>query len=83
MKLFLNYLVKYSLQAALITQIFWFVAFVVIVYFKGTVIAWHYAMEFYPSASFLILSTLPCVIITLPIAALDAWRDRSPFTITE
>ena len=78
MKLFLHYLVKYSLQAAIITQIFWLIALSAITWFKGTAIAWNYIIEIYPQ-TFLILSTIPSVAIATPIALLDTWQTRKSF----
>ena len=78
MKLFLHYLVKYSLQAAIITQVFWLIVLASITCFKGTAFTWNYITEFYP-LDFLILSTVPSVVIATPIALLTAWQTRKSF----
>jgi len=78
MKLFLHYLVKYSLQAAIITQIFWLIVLSALTWFKGTAFTWNYITEFYP-LDFLILSTVPSVVIATPIALLTAWQTRKSF----
>jgi len=78
MKLFLHYQVRYSLQAAIITQVFWLLALSLITCFQGTAIAWNYIIEF-GGREFLILSTVPAVVIALPIAALTAWQTRKAF----
>ena len=73
MKSFLNYLVKYSVQAALITQAFWLVILIAITWLMGTEMAWLYVKEIYPQA-FLLLSVLAPVTFAVPIAALTAWQ---------
>jgi len=78
MKLFLHYQVKYSLQAAIITQIFWLGILSLITCFKGTVFAWNYITEF-GASNFIILSTVPAVVVTIPIALLTAWQTRKSF----
>ena len=78
MKLFLHYQVRYSLQAAIITQVFWLIVLSAITCFKGTAIAWNYIIEF-GGKEFLILSTVPAVVIALPIALLTAWQTRKAF----
>ena len=71
MKLFLNNWFHHTLTAMLITQTFMLALIVFVVYYSGTEIAWQFVKEFYPSM-WLPLSTLPAIIITLPVAFLDA-----------
>ena len=78
MKLFLHYQVKYSLQAAIITQIFWLVVLSAITCVKGAVFAWDYVTEF-GALNFIVLSTVPAVVVTIPIALLTAWQTRKAF----
>ena len=73
MKSFLNYLVKYSLQAALITQAFWLVILIAVAWLMGIEWAWLYVKEIYPQV-FLLLSILAPVTFAIPIAALTAWQ---------
>ena len=73
MKPFLNYLVKYSLQAALITQAFWLVILIAVAWLMGTEMAWLYVKEIYPQV-FLLLSIVAPVTFAIPIAALTAWQ---------
>jgi len=73
MKSFLNYLVKYSLQAALITQAFWLVILVAIAWLMDLDFAWLYVKEIYPQV-FLLLSVLAPVVFATPVAALTAWQ---------
>ena len=73
MKSFLNYLVKYSLQAALITQAFWLVILIAIALLMDLNFAWLYVKEIYPQV-FLLLSVLAPVVFATPVAALTAWQ---------
>jgi len=73
MKSFLNYLVKYSLQAALITQAFWLVILIAIAWLMDLNFAWLYVKEIYPQV-FLLLSVLAPVVFATPVAALTAWQ---------
>tara|TARA_Y100001951_G_scaffold51991_1_gene41090 strand:- start:202 stop:450 length:249 start_codon:yes stop_codon:yes gene_type:complete len=73
MKSFLNYLVKYSLQAALITQAFWLVILIAIAWLMDLNFAWLYVKEIYPQV-FLLLSVLAPVVFAAPVAALTAWQ---------
>jgi hypothetical protein len=49
-----------------------------ITWFKGTAFTWNYITEFYP-LDFLILSTVPSVVIATPIALLTAWQTHKSF----
>ena len=70
MKLFFHHWIHHTLTAMLITQAFMLALIVFVVYYSGTEIAWQFVKEFYPTM-WLPLSTLPAIIITLPVAVLD------------
>ena len=71
MKLFFHNWTHHTLTAMLITQAFMLGLLMLVVYMSGTAIAWEFFKEFYPSM-WLPLSTLPAIIITLPVALLDS-----------
>jgi len=78
MKSFLNYLVKYSLQAALITQAFWLVILIAVAWLMGIEWAWLYVKEIYPQ-SYLLLSIIYPVAFGFGVALMRmATQPRSP-----
>ena len=71
MKLLLNNWIHHTLTAMLITQVFLLALLLFVAYYSGTSSAWEFVEWFYP-ATWLVLSTLPALAVTLPVALLDA-----------
>jgi len=68
MKLFLSYLLNYTMQAMIIMQLIWLIVLTVFVSFGGLDMTWNYIQAIYPQPFFLALSTVVPFIVAIPVA---------------
>ena len=65
MKLFLSYLLNYTMQAMIIMQLIWLIVLAVFVTFGGLDMTWNYIKAIYPQPFFIVYSFVAPFIVAL------------------
>jgi len=68
MKLFLSYLLNYTMQDMIIMQLSWLIVLTVFVSLGGLDMTWNYIRAIYPQPFFLALSTVVPFMVAIPVA---------------
>ena len=68
MKLFLSYLLNYTMQAMIIMQLIWLAVLCLFVWLGGLDMTWNYIKAIYPQPFFLAFSTVIPFIVAIPVA---------------